>query len=394
MRKTGHVVVIIVLVAALGICATTLAGLLKKPFSSRIDFVEASSYVAAIPPPPKAPLSGENILKLAFVGDIMQHREQMDNDFQAAYERLKPILSSFDLVVGNLEFPVDPNRPVGPPPLSARFNGSVSHIEALGKAGFEVMITANNHSFDQGLEGALSTLDVVREAGMQAVGTGEEFGDLNPVIIEVDGIKIAIVAYTFRPNFYRDASDNFEYWERSWPINELNFNDWTEEYREEGLDMFGRHVQAAEDASADLLVAYAHWGEEWRFHPTDDQKLAARDMIDAGFDLVIGSHSHVLNPPEIYDGKLIAYSLGNLISAFAPIEVRTGAILEVEIGITESSEPRLRSFQFIPTVTEQVGDEKPDYVVLPLSRHGRPHHEDSLKFVEGLLGEGAVRVGG
>ncbi len=117
-----------------------------------------------------------------------------------------------------------------------------------------------------------------------------------------------------------------------------------------GYASFREHVELARREGARILVAFVHWGEEWHFQPTDDQRLAARDMIDAGFDLVIGSHVHVLNPAEIYQGKLIAYSLGNVLSAFEPLEVRTSAVLDVDLGVPSTGSPTLRDFRYRPTL--------------------------------------------
>jgi poly-gamma-glutamate synthesis protein (capsule biosynthesis protein) len=69
--------------------------------------------------------------------------------------------------------------------------------------------------------------------------------------------------------------------------------------------------------------------------PTDDQRRAARDLVDSGVDLVVGAHPHVLEPPEVYRGHLIAYSLGNVMSDFRPLTVRTGAILDVTVERSE-----------------------------------------------------------
>ncbi len=98
------------------------------------------------------------------------------------------------------------------------------------------------------------------------------------------------------------------------------------------------------------MIAFCHWGREWSFQPDPSQQQAAYDLVDAGFDLVVGSHGHVLQGPEVYRNRLIAYSLGTLVSDFRPLKTRTSALLEVEI--TAGTMPRVTRFNYIPTLVE------------------------------------------
>jgi poly-gamma-glutamate capsule biosynthesis protein CapA/YwtB (metallophosphatase superfamily) len=89
--------------------------------------------------------------------------------------------------------------------------------------------------------------------------------------------------------------------------------------------------------------------------PSDDQRRVARDLVDAGFDLVVGGHSHVLNPAEVYRGRLIAYSLGDLIADFRPYQTRTGALLEVQVVRGRRGPPRVTGFTWYPTIAGRDG---------------------------------------
>jgi poly-gamma-glutamate synthesis protein (capsule biosynthesis protein) len=170
---------------------------------------------------------GQGLVRIGFVGDIMQDLQQAGDDFSLSYEEIAPILQGYDLAVGNLEFPVDPDSVVGPAPGQVRFNGSKSHIRALSRAGIGLVTTANNHSFDMGLKGALSTLGTLRSEGIEAFGTGENPWDLRPKIVEVGTLTVAFVASTFPPNVYQGPDSLPIPWPRDWPINELNFDDWS-----------------------------------------------------------------------------------------------------------------------------------------------------------------------
>jgi len=382
---------VLALGASLGIYLLALKGLFPKPFGTPMQLVEAPLFRPASPPSsPQAMRAGEVQVRLAFVGDIMQHREQMQDDFFKSYAVIAPFLKPFDLVVGNLEFPVDPDRPTGSPPGSVQFNGSARHLRALAAAGFDILVTANNHAFDQGLNGAVRTVEEVTHGGMVTVGTGATRELAGPKLVDAKGTKIAIAAYTFRPNSYPDRTGKVAYWHRDWPIYELNFQDWTREYRQEGRTEFKRHVEAARRQGAQLVIAYVHWGIEWHLDPTEDQRRAARDMIDAGFDLVVGTHPHVLNPPEIYKGKLIAYSLGDFLTAFRPLQARTGAVLEVEMRVDSQGAAALRNFRYWPVVTEHSNLPDPTYQVTPASAGAQGDQARAYGWARRILGSAAV----
>jgi poly-gamma-glutamate synthesis protein (capsule biosynthesis protein) len=340
---------------------------------------------------PAAPLGLEDhgaasVARIAFLGDIMQHPEQREDDFSRTYQEIGPHLGGYDLVVGNLEFPVDPTHPPGPFPGTVRFNGSRENVQALARAGIGLVTTANNHCFDMGYEGVLSTLQVLREEGIESFGTGRRTEDLGPKVMDVGPVRLGFVTYTFPPNVYYDEEGRPIPWPREWPVNELYFDDWSGPYREEGLSMFARDVTAARDAGADFIIAVVHWGQEWRYAPNRHQRLAARDMVAAGIDLVIGSHSHVLNPAEWVDGHLVAYSLGNFVSAFREWEVRTSAVLEVTLVEDDPGEISVGDFAFRPILT--TGE---DHQVWPLHDASTREERKALKLATTILGDAAVR---
>ena len=193
------------------------------PYSTPIELVGSDMVPCADRRDLPAHASTTRTVRLGFVGDIMQHGGQSGDDFSSCYEQVRPMLEGFDLAVGNLEFPVHPRRPIGPPAKSVQFNGSPDHIAALAEAGFDVLCTSNNHSFDQGLEGVVTTLDVLRSHGITAVGTAAEKSLCGPVVVECRGLRIAMVAYTMGPNFYPKDGEVVA-WPRHWPVFELNFS--------------------------------------------------------------------------------------------------------------------------------------------------------------------------
>src|SRR6185369_11508812 len=317
--------------------AATIAALLpddSRPPSSPVVFVEAANVTPASPsdlaartqpvtpaasPAPQGASKDPAEARITFAGDIMEHAPQPGGSFDESYARIAPILHGSDLAVGNLEFPVLEGRAVGPENDTVRFNGSPAHLDALKAAGFGLLSTANNHAFDQGVDGMRSTIDELERRQLRYVGTARTKGDLarQLVVVDVHGIRVAFFAYTGLLNTYLKDDLQFEDPPADLPLAFANFSEWDGEYREIADAMFRADAQRARSAGADFVVALTHWGEEWTFAPTGDQRDAAHDLLGAGFDLVVGGHGHVLNAPEVHDGKLIVYSLGNLFCDFA-----------------------------------------------------------------------------
>lgn len=327
----------------------------------------ASSPIRLIDGPARTPASPKDLpksgapsltLRLGFVGDIMQHRAQAEDDYSQSYARIAPLVGGFDLAMGNLEFPVDTTRPVGPPAGSIQFNGSPRHVDALARAGFDLLSVANNHAFDQGQESVRRTVRALRDRAIVPVGSTAE-GErraADPVVKDVRGLRLAFTGYTIPPNAYFDAEGAAHWPPPDYPLTTLNFDDWSLEYRKYGRAVFREDVAKARQAGARFLVAFVHWGREWSLQPTEDQRLAARDLVEAGYDLVIGSHGHVLNAPEIVEGKLVAYSMGNFISDFRTLETRTGAILEVTVGVDSATgTAAVTDFAYVPTLVRSSG---------------------------------------
>jgi poly-gamma-glutamate synthesis protein (capsule biosynthesis protein) len=321
------------------------------------DSIPPPADSAQLPPVPPGPIR----IRLGFAGDLMQHMEQRRDDFQRSYSLVAPYLRGLDLAVANLEFPVDSTLPPGPDPGTFRFNGSPTHLDAIASAGFDVLQTANNHTNDRGPIGALRTLAAIRSRGMQAVGTAPTRDSLaaTPLLVAVNGVRIAFRAYTIPPNTYLAADGTPEWPSRDLPLDALDFAHWRSDTRAYGHQLFRDHVLQARRLGADLVVGLVHWGREFYLAPSDDQRAAAHDLVDAGYDLIVGTHSHVLVPTEVYRGTLIAYSLGNFLSRGLSLETSVGGVLEVDV-VGGRGRAAVERFRFRPTYVRP-----PGHVIVP-----------------------------
>jgi hypothetical protein len=234
-------------------------------------------------------------LKLAFVGDIMLDRgvkysvkKNFGGDYAELFIKVKANLQSYGYLFGNLEGPVSDKGVDGGNIYSFRMEPVV--LPALKDAGFAGFSINNNHIINYGLEAMVDTKIRLKDEGFDLAG--ESFA--------LDGVGIIILTFNQFANLDLEAM------------------------REEIIKA---------KLNNDLVITYFHFGEEYIPEPNDYQKTASRLAIDAGADLVVGAHPHVVQTLEQYKNKYIIYSLGNFIfdQYFSPATMQ-GGLLEVEVN--------------------------------------------------------------
>ena len=254
------------------------------------------------PESPVVPIEPAKV-RLVAVGDILMHQDvkkaaTQNGGFEPLWAELAPLFQSADLVFGNLETPIAPL--IGRPGEPYVFNAPAELPEALKRSGFAILSTANNHAYDQGARGLQETQTRLEVAGLVAIGSGRtQRQAMAPCILERNGIRIAFLAWTDRFNL---------------SLNRAGQGPWVNAL-DEGLA--SEAVRAAR-SQADAVVVSVHWGVEDCHEPTLRQREVAARLFEAGADLILGHHSHVLQPLEVSEmgGRrvAVAYSLGNFIS--------------------------------------------------------------------------------
>jgi poly-gamma-glutamate capsule biosynthesis protein CapA/YwtB (metallophosphatase superfamily) len=243
----------------------------------------------------------EGKVTFSFVGDVMLGAKvdgllrQYGYDYP--YIFVKDHLQKADIAIANLEAPVtDRGEPQGKEYV---FRIAPQALPALKASGIDVLNLANNHILDYGQVGLLDTFDYLDREGLGRVGAGRDVDEaFQPVIIEKNGLKIAILGFSrVVPNL-----------EPSWKAAAGH----------PGVAPTYNHIPPVQSITkakqeSDLVVVIAHWGVERSDTPEDYQIDLAHRYIEAGADLVVASHAHVLQGFERYKGKWIAYNLGNFI---------------------------------------------------------------------------------
>ena len=242
-------------------------------------------------------------------GDLLYHdiiyisakKSDGTYDFHENFEYVKPWLKQADLVIGDFEGTVNKDHYLAGYPL---FNAPGEVMDAIKDAGYQVLDLAHNHILDSQIEGVVSTADAIEKAGMTPIGVyTHEPRDKAPIVIkEVNGIKVALLAYSYGFNGIEQS------------ISQEDYNRYLSDLDE---DKMKAEIERAEK-EADITIIMPQMGIEYQIEPTEEQKKLYHKMIDWGADIIFGGHPHVVEPAETVekngDKKLIIYSMGNFIS--------------------------------------------------------------------------------
>lgn len=282
-----------------------------------------------------APRPGATLL---FAGDAMQHQAQLDqalsegggtrHDYSECFRWIAPAITEADYAVVNLEVPLG-----GGPRYSGYpcFSAPDSYAQALADAGFDMMLTANNHCLDSGMKAARRTIWALDSLGIDHIGTYHDAADREakvPFVKTINGIRFGFLNYTYGTNGI-PARDGMEvaYIDR---------------------DRMAREMRATREAGAEILVVTMHWGIEYVLRENAIQRELADFLIKNGADMVIGSHPHVIQPMKMMRDESrgqdvpVVYSLGNFISNMKTGDTRGGAYMRVRVERDEDGKARVK----------------------------------------------------
>lgn len=297
-----------------------------------------------------------NSVKLLFLGDIMGHGPQIDAAFNSKtktynydsnFKYIQNTFSQADIVIGNLEVTLGTKPYKGYP----QFSSPPELAEAIKNAGIHILGTANNHSCDRRKKGIVKTVEILDSLKITHFGTYVSTSvkdSLNPLLIEKNGIKIALLNYTYGTNGILIPAGT-----------EVNLLDKKE---------IQNDVEAAKALKPDQIIAFVHWGQQYKDLPSSSQKNWFAYFQSLGVNIVVGSHPHVVEP-MLWDkvtNSLVVYSLGNFVSNQRSFPRDGGALFELTLTKTENR-TEIKDAKYILTwVHKQIFENGMDYVVLPV----------------------------
>ena len=336
---------------------------LAEPEETPVEVPEEPSE-----PEPPAPTTAT----LAVCGDAMSHMPVTNDawdgekyDYVRVMSGAKSRVEAADYAVVNLETTF-----AGGPKYSGypAFNSPDGMAQGLKDLGFDLCLTANNHSLDKGWSGLSRTLDVLDETGLAHVGTSrsQEERAANLVVADVGGISVAFLGYTYGTNGIPVPKDH------PYCINVFN-TDYLSGLRELDRDRLAADLEQAKAADADLIAVMIHWGVEYQTKQNAYQEEVADFLFANGADIILGGHSHVPQPMELRtleDGRqgFVCYSLGNFISSQNDEYTDTTAVLTLELTRdNETGEAQVTGYSYAPMyMLDREAGAKPRFQLLDI----------------------------
>lgn len=342
---------------------------------------EITSSVPASEPPAQteSPVTpSPEPVKIQLAGDILLHGKPVKSaktgdatyDFNPFFSDITPYING-DLAICNIEMPIDVkggNKELSSYPM---FNAPYEILEAVKKAGFNFFVNANNHSFDKGWDGLLVTKENIRKAGVASVGTyasREEYDTYT--VLDIKGFKIGILAYTDALNGLETLvpKEKRDYAVRRFSSSSLD-----------SLPSMLEDIEGCRAAGAEFVIVSLHWGAEYVNAPTGTQKEIARALCAGGADVIMGNHSHCVQPVEWLDGaegkrSLCVYSLGNFFADQNDMEnpirkTQYGMLISMMLERDEKGRAVIGSADILPTfICRYSSKESPtgvSYALLP-----------------------------
>lgn len=289
----------------------------------------------------------DTTIHIAVIGDIMAHRPNFQNaysstdkkyDFSNVFKNIKSYVGEADVAIGNLETTfAGKDRGYNGYPT---FNTPDELATNLKDMGIDMVSTANNHCMDKGYKGLTRTLDVLDKAGIEHTGTSRSEEEQNTILVkDVNGIKIALLAFTYGTNGITVPSD------KKYAVNMID------------KEFMKKQIEAAKEKEVDLICVNMHWGIEYQLKQNKEQEQLADFLFENGVDCIFGSHPHVLEPMEkrtitLEDGTtkdgFVIYSLGNFVSGQIYPHTKSTVILNVQITKDKDGKISIDSVDYTP----------------------------------------------
>ena len=276
-----------------------------------------------LPPEPEHVVSTATILS---TGDLLMHGQLITDarqddgsyDFNYIFPYITEYVTAADYAVANLETTLAGTaKPYQGNPM---FNCPDAIADAAKAAGFDMLLTASNHSYDSQQAGFERTIRTVREKGLANLGTMLSADEPKYLVQNINGINIGMIAYTYEDsigpsnppalNYNSMQSGGYDL------INCFRHADPSSLY-----DHLETQMQLMKAEGAEAIVVYLHWGQEYLLEANASQKEIAQKLCDMGVDVIIGGHPHVVEPVELLESSLdpnhrtvCLYSMGNAVS--------------------------------------------------------------------------------
>ncbi len=342
-----HLLLILLSVALL------LAGCSQPPVETTVPTTTAAPTAAPTTEPTTEPTTVPTeppVEKIATAtisstGDLLFHNRVIESgynpvtgeyNYSSIYTYVRSYIEKADYAVANMEGTLcgldNGYKYSGYP----GFNTPDAAVDAAKLAGFDMLLTANNHTYDTGTKGFHRTQQVIAQRGFDYIGTRPEQDAKSYLVKDINGIRVGMVCYTYETDRVSDTRKSLNGIPLSTKDSAL-----VSSFNYSHLDSFygqlSQELSAMKAEGADITVVYIHWGTEYVTKPNSYQKKIAQQLCEMGVDIIVGGHPHVVQPIEVITSKtdpqkstLCLYSMGNAVSN---IRKSTTKPAEVEDGM-------------------------------------------------------------
>ena len=357
------------------IAATLLCGCYRatqQPGDTQIQSQPGSSVATSVPetiPATPAPIVKQTTATIGATGDLLLHDRVIKSgydsktgtyNFDGIFDFFSAYITKVDYAVANLEVTLcgDDNgyKYSGYP----CFNAPDAIVDAAKKAGFDMLLTANNHSYDTRSKGFFRTQEIVKDRGLDYIGTRSKVEDKNYIVKDINGIKIGMICYTYNTGVDENGNVSLNSIpltaETSGLINTFSYSKLDSFYKKLGEELTAMRAEGAE-----ATMIYIHWGDEYKLQANSTQKKMAQALCDLGIDVIVGNHAHVPQPVELLTNSqdetkktLCLYSTGNSISNIRrgetfPAETEDGMLFSVTFAKYSDGTVLVESAEVLPT---------------------------------------------
>jgi len=354
MKKNNTIIMIAILAVTLAVLVAVATFALngKKSDNSPTEPTQANTQPptqaptqAPTQPPTEPAITKVSTATISSVGDMLMHMPVINTgydevtrtyDLRAIFDYISDYTTSADLMVGNLETTLaglDNGYNYSGYP---QFNCPDSVVDAMKSAGFDVVLTANNHSYDTRTVGLNRTLEIIKDRGLDYLGTKMDAEEPDYIITDCNGIQIGLMCYTYETGTTDPETVALNgitlTKEDSKLVNAFSYSELDKFYAE-----IAENMAEMEEAGAEAVMLYIHWGEEYQLQANSSQKAIAQKLCDLGVDVIVGGHPHVVQPVELLTSTedenqktVCLYSMGNAVS-----NQRLGNLSSVKTAHTE-----------------------------------------------------------
>ena len=371
-----------------------------EPTASPTPVPTVTATPVPTPEPKRAIVTGQPAsVHFRAVGDVMSHKLQLTHaeiangvyNYDSQFMYVKDALSKADYTIANLETSISVGKEYSSYP---RFKTPEAILDTLKDCGVDMLTMANNHILDDFYQGLKKTVDEAEERGFDHIGayrTAEEAQ--KPMIRDINGIRFGFLAYTTYLNENERRLDSAT---RAFAVNRLQEAD------------LKADVKALRDAGAEVVICLPHWGVENKRSVAGETREWARQMVEAGVDIILGSHPHVVHPIDVgemeVDGEmkdiLIAWSMGNFISYMANQYMDSGIIVDFTVSRDEAGNISIDNVGYVPVY---VAGSKEYFHVLcsgdfynnkpsSMSSSDFKRMRESVKEIAGMIGQDGITM--